>query len=106
MNRDEVLERSRKEKKDEGMVAAENTGRKMGFFAFMIVYLFLICINWYNKEIKTFIALQILFSVFATFEGYGKYRFTKNKWFLISTIMAGISFLIFLLLYIEISIGR
>ena len=49
MNRDEVLERSRKEMKDEGMVAAENTWRKIGYFAFMIVHLFLISFNWFDN---------------------------------------------------------
>ena len=106
MNRDEVLERSRKEMKDEGMVAAENTWRKIGYFAFMIVHLFLISFNWYIKEGQTVIALNALFFVFPTFETYGKYRFTKNRWYLVTSIMSGIASLTSLLLYIAISHGR
>ena len=99
MNRDEVLERSRKEKKDEGMVSAQNTGRKIGYLASTMMYFFLIFFNMYIKESVTTIALHALFWVFFSSEAYAKYRFTKKRRYLVLSIVWGISSLIFLLLY-------
>lgn len=100
MNRDEVLERSRKEKIDEGMVEAENTGRKVGYFAFSMMYLFLVFFNMHIKENRTTLALAALYWVIVTSETYGKYRFSKKNWHLITTIMHGIASLTCLLIYI------
>ena len=46
MNREEILEKSRKEKQDEGMLNAENRGRKLGMVAFCIVFIAIMLINF------------------------------------------------------------
>ena len=42
MEKEEVLAMSRKEKHDEGMLDAENQGRKIGFLAFCALFIVII----------------------------------------------------------------
>ncbi len=50
MNKEEILEKSRKEKSDEGLIAAENQGRKIGIGVFCGVFVFIILFNIFLRS--------------------------------------------------------
>ena len=50
MEKEEVLAMSRKEKNDEGLVAAENQGRKVGFLAFCALFIVIIFFNLFSSD--------------------------------------------------------
>ena len=52
MEKEEVLAMSRKEKNDEGLVAAENQGRKVGFLAFCALFIVIIFFNLFTGQIN------------------------------------------------------
>jgi hypothetical protein len=104
MNRDDILERSRKEKEDEGQVAADNTGRKIGYLAFIVVYILLVIYSMLSGEYKTMWAIIGLFWVPITFLHYGRYRFSKEKKYLVTAIICGIASITTLLAYVIISL--
>ena len=89
MNKDEILARSRAEKLDEGMELAENRGRRIGISAFCCVFIFIVLFNLFNG--KSSDAPHAMFWAFVAAEAYPKYRFTKNKAFLTSTIAGAIA---------------
>lgn len=85
MNKDEILEKSREEKNDEGLIAAENKGRKIGMIAFTIVFAFTLVFNFFNGN-DIYACIAMFWAFFAT-ETYPKYKFTKNKVYLFTTIL-------------------
>jgi hypothetical protein len=91
MLKEEILERSRNEKADEGMENAENQGRKIGFIAFVFMFLVLIIYNIFLGQLDTFYALSALFWVFLSVEAYGKYRFAKKQTYLVITIAGAVA---------------
>ena len=46
MNRDEILQRSRAEKEDEGNTFLENRGRRFGVVGFCAMYILLVVFNF------------------------------------------------------------
>lgn len=96
MLKEEILERSRNEKADEGMENAENQGRKIGFWAFGIIFAALAMFNLFMSKTDTLYAILALFWVFGAAEAYVKYRFTKKKVYLVTVIAGGIASLAFL----------
>ena len=86
MNKEEILEKSRKDYNDEGMIQAENKGREIGF-----IYIEIVCIIititklYYNYEI--FDIYTILFTIEGS-SSYAMYKFTKKKSYLLRTIIA------------------
>lgn len=91
MNKKEVLEKSRQSHKDEGIEYAENQGRKIGFIAFTLLFAFLIIFNLFFGESSTHHAVLSLFWAFIAAEGYGKYRFFKEKVYLVTVIAGSIA---------------
>ena len=62
MEKEEVLAMSRKEKNDEGLVAVENRGRRLGIVAISIVLLVMMVINFIAEESNFgFLALYLSF---------------------------------------------
>ncbi|QAT39869.1 DUF6442 family protein [Clostridium sp. JN-9] len=104
MNKEEILEKSRQIHQDEGMEHAENQGRKIGFIAFSILYLFLVIFNFFYGEIATFDAISSLFWAFIAGESYGKYSFAKTKLYLISAIAGSIASILSVANYIIITL--
>ena len=86
MDKNEILEKSRKENKDEGMVEAENKGMRIGFMFFCALFVFIAIFNLFFGETSTFNAVSSLFWAFFAALTYGRYRFTKSKQLLITTI--------------------
>ena len=91
MNREEILEKSRNERRDEGVVEAENKGRHIGIIAFTIVFLVMLLFNYLcNQKNYGYVALYLTFAVG---ESYVKYKFTKDKLDLLTVVgltLAGI----------------
>lgn len=85
MDREEVLEKSRFENNDEGFFDAENQGRKLGIWAFCIMEVAIMAFNWFTGQ-PNHIPLA-MFWAFSAIEAYPKYKFTKKKSFLWTTII-------------------
>lgn len=98
MNREEILEKSRKEKQDEGMLNAENRGRKLGMVAFCIVFIAIMLINFCTGHSNH--APLTMFWAFLAAEAYPKYKFTGRKSYLVITVAGGLASLFALLNYL------
>lgn len=98
LNRQEILEKSRKENNDEGMVYAQNRGRMFGYIGFGIVFLFIIIFNLFNG--RDSYAPMAMFWAFICFESYPKFIFTKRKSYLALTILSAVTTLSFLICFI------
>jgi hypothetical protein len=95
MKKEEILEMSRDEKKDEGVEYANNAGRKIGVVAMMSVFCFLMAYNLI-KGLDNY-AVFALFWIYTGFESYGRYRVTGGKAVLTAAVLgivAGVAFLI------------
>ena len=95
MNKEEILAKSRKEGKDEGVAYAQDKGRRIGISAMTIMFLVIIIYNLAKGLTNN--AVFALFWTYLGFESYGKYRFTKGKTELtgaVAGIFAGITFFI------------
>ena len=89
MNREEILEKSRNEKIDEGMISAENRGRRIGVGAFCLVFIFITLFNLFHGQSNY--GPQAMFWAFVAAEAFPKYRFTGSKVFLVTVIAGAIA---------------
>ncbi|MBT9777630.1 hypothetical protein GPL15_14090 [Clostridium sp. MCC353] len=89
MNKDEILAKSRAEKRDEGMEQAENKGRRIGISAFCGVFIFIVVFNLFHGQ-SSYVP-QAMFWAFIAAESYPKYRFTNSKTYLVSTVAGTIA---------------
>lgn len=103
MNRDEILERSRKEKKDEGIEFAMNRGRRIGTVGISAVFIILATINIW-KGINNY-ALFAVFWTYAGLESIGKYSITKGRLLLITSICTTLAGLLYFVCYIHYVMG-
>ena len=97
MEKEEVLAMSRKEKTDEGLVAVENRGRRLGIVAISIVLLVMMVINFIAGESN--FGLLALYLSFLAADTYPRYRFTRNSSYLISAILCAVATLCCLTAY-------
>jgi hypothetical protein len=86
MNKEEILEMSRKSNRDEGMEHAENQGRKIGFIVFSALFVVLALFSLFFWQQSALYAVSALFWVFLATEAYAKYRFTRKNVYLVSMI--------------------
>ena len=100
MKKEELLEMSRKLNSDEGMEHAENQGRKIGFFVFSFLFIVLAVFSLFIWQLSTLYAVSSLFWAYLAAEAYAKYRFTRKKVFLASTLASGIASICFVANYI------
>lgn len=100
MNKDEVLKKSREEKRDEGKEFALSKGRKSGVIGIVGVFILLALFNLYNDLQETNFALIALFFGYLGCEGLGLYKVTLKKTDLLRFIFGSIIGLSFVLLYI------
>ena len=75
--------------KDEGMTEAENRGRRIGVMAFSAIFIFIVLFNLFNGQPNY--APMAMFWAFLSAEAYPKYRFTKQKAYLVTTIAGGVA---------------
>ena len=94
MNKEEILAKSRLENEDEGLKEAENQGRKIGITAFALMEIVIVCFNWFAGQ-PNYVPFA-MFWAFVAAEAYPKYRFTKKRTYLVSTITGGMAAVLFL----------
>lgn len=104
MNKEAILEKSRKEKPDEGMLLAENRGRKLGISVFCGFYVVITVFNLFTDQSNN--VPTAMFWAYIAAEALPKYQFTKNKTYLIITISGFIAALAALLNFIIEYLGR
>lgn len=91
----EILAKSRLEKKDEGVEFAQNKGRGIGISGMMIVFVFLMLYNLVKGKDND--AIFALFWTYTGLESYGQYKIRKEKALLVAGIagmIAGVTYLI------------
>ena len=94
MDKEEILQKSRQERNDEGLVAARGQGQKVGVGAFCVVFAVIVAFNFANG--LSSYAPMAMFWAFLAAEAYPQYRFTKNKGYLVATVAGAIACVAFL----------
>ena len=103
MYKEDILEKSRNEKNDEGQQFAESKGRRIGVIAMTAMSLILMVYNLFmglNND-----AIFALFWTYLGFESYGKYQFTKGKAELTGAVAGIIAGIVFLINYLISTLG-
>lgn len=98
MNKDEILERSRREKKDEGLEYAMNKGRRIGTAGMSAMFIVLVIFNL-MKGINNY-AIFALFWTYIGLENLGKYTVTRERKLLVGSIAGILAGLLYLVCYI------
>lgn len=98
MNKEEILAKSRRENLDEGKKNAENQGRQIGILSFLIVLIFLIIFNMCTDQPND--APIAVFWAYVAAEAYPRYRFSKDKSLLVTTIAGGLLSIANLIIYV------
>jgi len=98
MNKDEILEKSRREKKDEGIEYAMNNGRRLGTVGMSIMFVILLVYNLL-KGIDSD-ALHAVFWTYIGLDNLGRYRITKEKSLLIGAVAGTLAGVLFFVTYI------
>jgi len=98
MKKDEILEKAREEKKDEGIDNVNNKGLSLGYKIFILLSVILIVFNRFNN-IKSYDILSLMFG-FSVAESYSRYKFMKEKSLLVSVVGSSIACIVFLICHI------
>ena len=98
MNKEEILAKSRRENLDEGKKNAEDQGRQIGIIAFIIVLIFLFIFNMCTDQPND--APIAVFWAYVAAEAYPRYRFSKDKSLLVTTIAGGLLSIANLITYV------
>lgn len=77
MNKDEILEKSRKEGRDEGKEYVDSMGRRYGTAAMCIMFIVLAVFNLYQGQSNH--QILALFFAYLGLESYGMYRVNRQK---------------------------
>lgn len=98
MDKNSILAKSRRSRKDEGLEYAEEKGRKVGFVIFCFIFCFIVIFNLlYSKGgNEVFYAASSMFWVFIATDSFQKFKFTNKKINLVSTIFSSIATIGFL----------
>ncbi len=103
MKREEILEKSRTSKEDEGVQYIENKSRKYGVIAFTTMFFIITIFNHINK-IDNDIA-KILFLAYLSAEAFGRYKIGNEKFFLVTTIASGLASVLTFIVYAFVTVG-
>ena len=77
MEKQDILEKSRREKRDEGVTYAENAGRRYGMIAFCLLNSAVILYNLV-KGLDSYLPLALFWGYLAA-EGLGKYQVRRDS---------------------------
>ena len=97
MEKQEILERSRKEK-DEGEAYAENKGRRYGEISFCLLIIAVLLYN-FEKGLDSYLPLALLWGYLSA-EALGKYQAQQERKFLWGIVFGAFASLCFLLCYV------
>ena len=98
MDKNEILEKSRQEKTDEGVTYAENKGRRYGEIGFCLLIIALIIYNGI-KGLDSYLPMSLLWAYLAA-QDLGKYQARRERRFLWGIVFGAIASLCFLLCYV------
>jgi len=101
----EILEMSRKLKKDEGVEFAENRGNKLSEYTVGIFGTALAAFALFNGEMAAAWAALLVVAVFGFGFFLSVYRFTKRKMHLFLTIWSAATVLFFFALFLAVVYG-
>jgi len=88
IRKEDILAKSRNEKKDEGEEYARMKGRKIGeVLGFYITGLILFVLSVAIGQISTAFAIMALFAAFSSGEDVIKYRLTKKARYMVSLVV-------------------
>lgn len=102
MNKEEILEKSRLEKDDEGLKYSEFEGIKLGFYWMSLIYSIVSIANLLIVFIKggEMLAFYVASSMYFAFNAsslYTRYKFSQEKKYIIFMIVAIIASIVFFL---------
>ncbi|WP_379138550.1 DUF6442 family protein [Paenibacillus sp. sgz500958] len=100
MKREEILEKSREEKRDEGKEFILDRGRRSGVIGMVILFCILAVFNLYNNRQETNSALIAMMFGYLGFEGLGLYKLTRKKMDFIKVVAGCMISVSFLLIYL------
>lgn len=94
MEKQDILEKSRQEKVDEGVTYAENKGRRYGMIAFGLLSSAVLVYNLI-KGLDSYLPLALFWGYMAA-DGLGKYQVRRERkflWVIVCGIIASLCFL-------------
>jgi hypothetical protein len=102
MNKEDILLRSQMENSDEGEENAENQGRAWGLVALAVVFCIIIIFNmvFCRNNTAASCAASAMFWAYLSMSYLPKYRFTRKRSMLVSSVAAAIASIASLLSYI------
>lgn len=98
MNKEDILEMSRRENEDEGERQAEVWGQTIGIKAFCAVEIVIILFNFFTGQ-PNYVPFT-MFWAFTAAEAYPQYRFTGKWYFLVSTIWGSVAAVVFFICHV------
>lgn len=98
MNKEDILSRSREQKEDEGIIYAENKGRRYGVIGFSVMFIIIMFFNIFTKH-NNFIPYCMYFGYISA-EAYGRNQITHDKKLVVTTVFAAVSSILFLVCHI------
>lgn len=98
MKKEEILERSRAEKKDEGVDFALKKGRLYGITGMTLLYLALLVFNRVHKQNNS--SLFAMYWTYLAFEMFGRYKVRRSKKALAGGIISILMAAVFLVSHI------
>ena len=98
MTKEEILARSRNEKKDEGTEYIASRGLRWGVAAMSLMFIALSVFNWANGQDND--QLLAVFWAYLSFEEYGMYKVTHERSRLIAAILGLVAAVLFAVCYV------
>ena len=98
MTKEEILAKSRNEKKDEGTEYIASRGRRWGVGAMSLMFIALSVFNWANGQDNY--QLLAVFWAYLSFEAYGMYKVNHERMRLIAAICGLIVAVLFAVCYV------
>ena len=98
MTKEEILAKSRNEKKDEGTEYIASRGRRWGVGAMSLMFIALSVFNWANGQDND--QLLAVFWAYLSFEEYGMYKVNHERMRLIAAICGLIVAVLFAVCYV------
>lgn len=102
MNKNEVLQKSREQKEDEGVIYANNRGRSTGVIGFCSLFIVVVMFNFFTGQSNH--VPFALFWAYGAAEAYGKYRITHGRGLLVTVIFAAIASVCFLACHVLVTL--
>ena len=98
MEKQDILEKSRREKRDEGVTYAENKGRRYGEISFCLLIIAVLVYD-FAKGLDSYLPLALFWGYLAA-EGLGKYQARRERKYLWVVVCGAVASLCFLLCYV------